>query len=54
MGFEQDFHDLTFKRMTAMSKKIQSVVDYYRLKLQKLLFLGTCSLKQIVTMIVRI
>ena len=29
MGFEQVFHTLTFKRMTALRKKIQSGVDYF-------------------------
>ena len=50
MRFEQVFDNLAFKRMTALRKKIQSVVDYFC----KLLFLGTCSLNQVVTMIVRI
>ena len=50
MGFELVFHNLTSKRTTALRKRIQSVVNYSF----KLLFLGTCSLKQIVTMIVRV
>ena len=51
MGFEQVFDNLTFKHMTALRKKIQSVTDYF----SKLLFLATCNLqKQILTMIARI
>ena len=29
MGFGQVFDHLTFKRMTSLSKKIQSVADYF-------------------------
>ena len=29
MGFEQVFDNLTFKRMAALRKKIQSAVDYF-------------------------
>ena len=29
MGSEQVFDNLTFKHMTALRKKIQSVVDYF-------------------------
>ena len=44
MGSEQVLDNLTFKRMTTLRKQIQSVlVDYFF----KLLFLDTCSLKQI-------
>ena len=30
MGFEQVFDNLTFKRMTALRKQIQSVADYFQ------------------------
>ena len=50
MGFGQVFDNLTFKRLTALRRKIQSVADYFLLTA----FLTTCNLKQILTMIVRI
>ena len=31
MGFEHAFDNLTFKSMTALRKKIQSVVDYFEI-----------------------
>ena len=49
MEFEQVFHNLTFKRMSTLRKKIQSVVDSFKLPI-----LDKCNLKQILTMIVRI
>ena len=49
MGFREVFDNLTFDRMTASRKKIQSVADLF----SKLLFLATCNLKIILTTIVR-
>ena len=39
MEFQQVFHTFAFKRMNALRKKIRFQVFF------KLLFLGTCSLK---------
>ena len=43
MGVEQVLHNLTFKRLTALRKKIQSVVDYFL----KLLFSGHAVLSKL-------
>ena len=48
MGFEQVFENLTFKRMTSLRKKIQSVVDYF----SKPLFLDIYNLRKILTIII--
>ena len=50
IGFGEVFDNLTFNYMTTLRRKIQSVADYFF----KLLFLAACSLKQILTIIVRI
>ena len=50
MYFEQIFHNLTVERMNALRKKIQ----VYRRFFFQTTVLGTCSLKQIMTMTVKI
>ena len=50
MGFEQVFDNLIFKRNDCFEEKVQSFVDYSL----NYCFLGICTLKQIVTMIVRV
>ena len=49
MGFEQVFDNVTFKRVAALRKRFSLPSIIF-----KQLFLRTCSLKQILAMIVRI